>query len=198
MRKACIVAIMTMALNGCLMTHRMDFDLPVPDVRAAATWGQTVGVGVSVSDRRVDRTKVGMTYTPGNGREYALIPNNGVEEPVRKGIIAELNARRIRLADGPAFLLVDIVKADSISVLNGMRTNAEASAELAVQVVGADGRQYYQHKYQRSESGRAEFWTFDYLEQGAFRLEALLGGLVREMLDDPKMNQAIVAAGKTS
>jgi hypothetical protein len=198
MRKACIAAIMVMTLSGCLMTHRMDFNLPAPDLRAASVWGQSVGVGVSVSDRRVDRTKVGMTFTPGNGREYALISNNGMEEPVRKGVIAELAARKIHVSDGPAFLLVDIVNADSKSVLHGMRTSVDASAELAVQVMGADGRKYYQRSFRRNESGRGEFWTFEYLEQGAFLLESLLAGLIREMLDDPNVNQAIAAAGKAS
>jgi uncharacterized lipoprotein YajG len=197
MRKAWIAVALAVVLSGCAKTGRVDFVLPAPEARTAVPWGQGTGVSVSVSDQRVDRTKIGITYMPW---EYVLIANDGLVNPVHKHILSELEARGIRRAEGPAFLLVDIVEADSRSTLKGGMQPAEIEikAELSVQVVGADGRRHYRQSYRHAEHTKGEYYAWNWRSQGIDRLEMIMGALVREMLEDPALGRALVAAGSVS
>ncbi len=195
MRKGWVLVVMAFALCGCVHTRTMDFAVPAPELRTTAAWGNSVGVGVSVSDKRIDRTTLGKALV-NNGATYIVQPRQGLEEALTQGIKTELQTRGVRLADGPAFLLVDISKADSITRISAFNIDVAANAEMAVQVLGADGRNYFQQTYRRYEAGKGEIWTMDTVEQGTFRLEKIMAELIREMIEDDRLAQALVAASR--
>lgn len=196
MRTIAIALVALLSLGGCVRTSAINFAVPAPTVQMPAAWSQAVKVSVSVSDKRLDKTNIGRAAAVNGQGQYIIHSQTPLDEAVRKGVVAELEGRGVRVSDGPAFLLVDIVKADSFNLNKMMTIEVTAEAELEAQVLGADGRVHHRQTYRRRETGNSEFWTMDYVEQGAFRLQTVMGGLIREMFEDMRLIQALMDASK--
>ena len=194
MRLFWIAPVLTLLLCGCSMTRTMDFAVPAPDPRPVSALNKVISLNVSVSDKRIDRTSIGIT--DGGSKHFTVIPNPNLDKSVELGVKNEVKARGITLADGPAFLLVDILKADSQTRIVPFNVDVAVQASLSAQVMDANGRQYYQRTYERNEAGKGEAWTMDTVEQGGFRMEKVLAELIREMFEDDQLVQALATASR--
>lgn len=196
MRTAWLIVVVALTLSGCVRTRTIDFTVPPPESRTDAAWAQLVGVSVSVSDKRIDRTNVGRSLVPGASlQNHVIVSSRSVEEAMQQGLLAELKGRGVKRMDGPAFLLVDITKAEGTTTSSAFRIDVMAEVEFTAMVVGTGGNVGYRRVFSRVEAGKAD-WTLDYHPQGAYRLQKVIGDLIREMVDDDRLIQALIAANR--
>ncbi|CAA7619424.1 hypothetical protein MTBLM5_30135 [Magnetospirillum sp. LM-5] len=197
MRAILLSILITLAVSGCVRTRTVEFTPPGPESRNGASWAQMVGVNISVIDKRTDKTNIGRAQAANSDlHRFVVQSTNNPQDAIKQRVEAELRARGVNRLDGPAYLLVDILKLDSATDISNFRVGVVAEAALSAMVMGADGATRHQKIYQRKETGQGEYWTLDTVEQGAYRLQKVVAGLIQEMIDDDRLIQALIAANR--
>lgn len=183
-------------LTGCVRTHTTDLAMPPPEVRLQVAGAQNIGVKVSVSDARWDKTNIGFGYSAADRRNKTpVVSNQPVELVVAQGIEAELKARGFQVAEGPAFLLVDVTVLESGATWHLFRTDVEGRTGISAQVLDMGGRKLYARPYHRSEntSNQVAMGNWD---EGKVQLEKVLAATVRDMFEDDSLIQALIDANR--
>lgn len=184
---------LALVLGGCTVSRDTSLVLAEPDLRLKRGGAENVGIKVSVSDVRADKTSIGTVQNTPSQIKYNLVATQPIELAVEKGVIAEFRSRGFRMADGPPFLLVDVEKADSL--MNGGAWDVRAHCSLAGKVVDADGRTLYSKTYAQSDRGKTDDdWAgFD---SGPVKLQKVLAIAIRDMGDDDRLAQALFEANR--
>lgn len=192
MRSLCLAVALALLLGGCVQNATTNLVLTAPGQRMKTAGSDTVGVKVSVSDTRIDRTSIGSARTADGSRTWILMPKQPVEEVVAKGVEAEFVARGFK-TDGSAFLLVDIRQAECQGVMIPMgRPIHSAKVVLAAQVVDADGRTLYSQTYRGGDERAGNM--FNSYDAARVVLQNVLVEVIREMGDDGRLAQALFEA----
>lgn len=197
--KRVAVVFLGLTLTACVRTHTTDLAVPPPEVRLQVAGAQNVGVKVSVSDKRRDKSNVGAVWssTGDGGNSFVVVPRQPVDQVVASGIDAELKARGFRVAEGQAYLLVDVRTTDSMTKWYLFRSDVEGSVELAVQVLNSSGNPVYSQSYR--QNGKSSIKVFvNQEDEGKAKLEEVLGTVIRSMLEDDAVIQALAQANRGS
>lgn len=189
-----LAAILT--VTGCVRTHTTDLSMAPPGVRMHQGGAGAVGLKVSVSDKRVDRTNIGTAYSGADrSTKFVVVPSQAIDARIAAAIESEFAARGYRLGDGPAFLLVDIEQADSNAIWHLMRTAVMGDARLAASVVTSDGRTLHSKAYQAREEATNSVLIGNY-DEGKEQLEKVLAKMIHDMADDDQLVQALFTASR--
>lgn len=196
MKSLCLALAAVMLLGGCVYTHTTNLSLPPPGARVAQAGADGIALKVSVSDARADRTNIGTLHSAvDRSYKYVVVPNQPVERAVAMAIEAEFAARGYRLANGPAFLLVDIQKADSRAVWDLFRTDVSGDSALVAKVINADGVVLYSHTYSAGEQASNKVFIGNY-DEGKVQLEKVMASAIRDLADDSALVQALMQANR--
>ena len=200
-RAGLIFAAAVMLLSaGCTHQHVSDFAVPPPGARVRQAGAEASALMVSVADRRVDKTSIGTCRKqPSSGVAVTVSLSRPLDMVVRDAVEAEITARGYRFGTGSIYLLVDIADAWADVTYLPFRNRVDGKVSLVATVMRADGRKNFERTFQRAINlNVASFAILNSLDEGAVEVAKAMGEVIREMLDDQNVNQAIAAAGKAS
>lgn len=196
MRRIVLVVAMVAGLGGCLRTYELDMEVPAPGPRTALGGAPAPAFKLSVVDARADKTRIGGGETiPATNDTIVIRSAQPTEKVVAQGIEAEFSARGLRVGDGTANLLVDIVLLDSHAVWGLFRTDVSAQVWLAARVIDHDGRILHSRRYERSDKGTV-MALIGNSGQGKERLEQVLATTIQDMAEDGALVAALVKANR--
>ncbi|CAA7619422.1 exported hypothetical protein [Magnetospirillum sp. LM-5] len=196
MKFSWLILAAALAVTGCVRTHMTDLALPPPGARTKQGGAENVGLKVSVADKRIDRTNIGYGSSYASPEtKFMVIPNQPIDGRIAATIEAEFLARGYRLDEGPAFLLVDIERADSRAIWYLARTAVTGDAKLKATVLSAKGDILYSKAYQAKEDATNSVFIGNY-DEGKEQLEKILAKTIRDMADDDRLIQALFAANR--
>lgn len=195
-RRRCAILALIAGLGGCTFTHTTDLFIPPPDARPRIGGAETMGVKVSVSDLRRDKTQIGTGRNePPSGANVKVVSRQPVDAVIGRAIEAEFAARGFNLGGGPAFLLVDVKAVNSEAVWAMFHTAVMGEVVLAAQVLNPDGRILYTNQYrQREHHGNAVLIGHE--EEGKVQLEIVLAAAIRSLAEDDGLIEALVDANR--
>lgn len=196
MKLSWLILAAALTVTGCVRTHMTDLAVPPPGARAKQGGAETVGLKVSVADKRVDRTNIGFGSSyASRDTKFMVIPNQPIDGHIAAAIQAEFSARGYRLGEGPAFLLVDIEQADSSAIWYLARTAVTGDARLKATVLSSKGDILYSKAYQAKEDATNTVFIGNY-DEGKEQLEKMLAKAIRDMAEDDRLIQALFAANR--
>jgi hypothetical protein len=198
MRRSWMILFAALTLSACVETgpRITDLAVPAPGIRAPIGGAEAVGIKLSVTDLRAEKAKVGVLQSALDAKVTRdLLVRQPVDQVIAKGIEAEFKARGFRMAEGPAFLLVDIQKVDCSATWYLGRTAIWGEAVLTAQVLNADGKVLYSNVYKRRDSTTNNV-AIGHYDEGKDQLEAVLVLTIRSMAEDDNLIQALVTANR--
>ncbi len=184
--------LLVVALVGCVRPHQTDLVLAGAEGRVRQAGADNIGIKVSVSDVRPDKTSIGMGSTPSD--QFPIVPRQPVEGVVAKAVEAEFAARGYKLAEGPPYLLVDVVKCETRMFGQILRKDMNVEGQLAAKLLGGDGRTLYHNTFAFADSRPGDpFKTWD---EGVEMLASAVSAAIRRMAEDDRLIQAMFEAGR--
>jgi uncharacterized lipoprotein YajG len=195
-----LIVAAVVVLQACTVQHVTDLSMPPPGVRVGLVGADAVAIKVSVEDRRADKTSIGTCRKqPSSGMAVTVSLSRSLDMVVRDAVEAEVTARGYRLGTGSIYFLVDITDARADVTYLPFRNRVEGKVSLVATVMRADGRKNFERTFLRTINLNVEsFAIMNSFDDGAVEVAKAMGDVIREMLDDPNVNQAIAAAGKAS
>lgn len=181
-------------LSGCVRTHNADLKLADPGPRQGYNGPAIKGMAVAVIDKRPNKDKIGTNWATSDTRStWNVVPTRPVADTVRDGVVAEFQARGLKVGDGPARLQVDIYNVDSRAVWHLFRTQAYGSAMFTVTVLGPSGQSYFKKDFVDGEERWNEVFVGNQ-DEGKVQLEAVLAKMITAMADDQALGIALSKA----
>lgn len=194
MKRSWLALALLLSLSACIRTHTTDLAVPAPGARTQVAGASGIGVKVSVSDERLDKGNIGTLKAVTDPKSrWVVVPRQSIEDVISRGVEEEFKARGFRIADGPAFLLVDIRKADSSALWSLFRTNVTGEVELSARVIDSDGKIAYANAYELSERAVNKVFIGNH-DESKVVLEKVLAATIATMADDGRLIRALIEA----
>lgn len=198
MRRCWLVLAAVLFLGSCALAQtvrELPFAIPAPEARAKMPGAESVAVKVSVSDQRVDKTRIGTTTANmfgSRGARSIVTSKEPVPDVLDRAVRAELEARGYALAEGPAFLLFDILSLDYNS--NSVDRVAEYVIEMEfdVKVMDAAGNRLHGDVFTRRESGSWRVSTDSTSRPPS--VPKVAAELIAEAVGNPQLSAALFKA----
>lgn len=178
--------------------REIPFKLPPSEAKAKIPGADSVGVKLSVSDQRVDKTRIGASYAKvttmfgGSEARAVIVPKEPLIEVLEQGARAEVGGRGYLLGNGPAYLLIDVQELNygASSVDRNVEYTFDAGFE--VKILDAAGSSLYSEIFKKRETPTWRMASDNPSPPPSF--PKFVGDLIADIVVDPEVSAALFKA----